>query len=104
MSDLIHRLTVSGGHLETLAAAEIYALRERLEAAGRDLIRTSNTLKLDSAQTELDTLRELVAEQKRTIQALMVGSIDDTTTPVIARIGTLEAETPCATSSRRRRR
>jgi hypothetical protein len=48
--------------------------------------------RLNEAAAELATLRELVAEQKCTIQALMVDSPDDTTTPVIARIGRLETE------------
>ena len=48
---------------------------------------------MPETQAELvSDLEERVAEQYRTICALMAGSPDDTTTPVIARIGRLEAE------------
>ena len=48
---------------------------------------------MPETQAELVSgLEDRVAEQRRTICALMAGSPDDTTTPVIARIGRLEAE------------
>ena len=46
----------------------------------------------DTVATEMHRLLDIVAEQQRTIKALMVGMPDDGTTPVIVRIGRLEAE------------
>lgn len=44
------------------------------------------------AKQELAQLREIIDEQRRTIEALMTGMPEDGTTPVIRRIAALERE------------